>query len=190
MRKRILSSVDPVYSKQNDQVLMFANEVSEYRRVSTTRHPASIMMLSVVASNGEKMLPVWFERGYRLTHCRLRRSFGDESSCIGSRRSLNNTLRLPTWRSACTHGKYCAGLVGRQYELLVPTVTRFEPTWLQLWTNIEENFCKTRHRNTNKPKASVNCTWRSMRKGFVRKVCKSFRPRLERVIAIKGGHIE
>ena len=60
-------TVDPVFNKQNDRVVTFGNDVSEHRRMSTTKHPASIMMLGVVASNGEKMPPVWFERGYRLT---------------------------------------------------------------------------------------------------------------------------
>ena len=45
----------------------FGQDISELRNVSTTKHPASVMMLGVVASNGEKMPPVWFPRGYRLT---------------------------------------------------------------------------------------------------------------------------
>ena len=44
------------------------NYVSEYRRVSTTKHLASIMMLGVVSLNGEKMLLIWFERSYRLMY--------------------------------------------------------------------------------------------------------------------------
>ncbi|KAF2354421.1 Sulfotransferase domain [Trinorchestia longiramus] len=36
------------------------------RNVSTTKHPASVMMFGVVASNGGKMPQVWFPRGYRL----------------------------------------------------------------------------------------------------------------------------
>ena len=33
----------------------------------TTKHSASVMMLGVVALNGEKMPPVWFLYGYKLT---------------------------------------------------------------------------------------------------------------------------
>ena len=54
-------TVDPVFNKQNDRVVKFGNDVSEQCRVPTTKHLASIMMLGVVASNGEKMPPVWFE---------------------------------------------------------------------------------------------------------------------------------
>ena len=41
--------------------------MSDVRYVTTTKHPAYAMMLGVVASNGEKMPPVWFKGGYRLT---------------------------------------------------------------------------------------------------------------------------
>ena len=58
----IFFSVDLVFNKQNDRVITSGNDVSEYRRVSTTKHPTAIIMLGIVAS------PIWFERGCRLTH--------------------------------------------------------------------------------------------------------------------------
>ena len=60
-------TVDPVVNKQNKRVVSFGKDISEVRNVSTKEHPASVMMLDVVASNGEKMPPVWFDVGYRLT---------------------------------------------------------------------------------------------------------------------------
>ena len=54
-------TVDQVFNKQDNQVVTFGNYVFEHCWVSTTKHPASILMLDVVASNGEYMLPVWFE---------------------------------------------------------------------------------------------------------------------------------
>ena len=49
-------TVDPVYNKQNDRVVKIRNDVFEHRRMSTTKHPASIVMPGVIASNGEKIL--------------------------------------------------------------------------------------------------------------------------------------
>ena len=60
-------TVDPVFNIQNVRFVTFGNEVSEHHRVSTTKHPSSIFMLGVVASNEKKMHPVWFEWSYRLT---------------------------------------------------------------------------------------------------------------------------
>ena len=59
-----------------------------------------------------------------------------------------------------------------------------------LRTHIDEKSCKTRHSNTDELKTSVNRACVSMRRGLVKKDCKSFLPQLERVIAAKGGHIE
>ena len=52
-------TVDPVFNKQNNHVATFGKDISEIRKVSTMKHSTSVMMLGVVASNGEKMLPVW-----------------------------------------------------------------------------------------------------------------------------------
>ena len=59
-------TVDPVFHKPNNLVGTFGNDISKHCRVSTTKYSFSIIMLGVVASNGKKMPPVWFERCYRL----------------------------------------------------------------------------------------------------------------------------
>ncbi len=60
-------TVDPVINKQNDHVVCFEDTPLEFRQVSKTKHLASVMMLGVVASTGDKMPPVWFPTGYRLS---------------------------------------------------------------------------------------------------------------------------
>ena len=65
-------SVDSVINKQNDRVVSFGQDISEVRYVTPTKHPASVMMLGVAASNGEKMPPVWFKGDYRLTSVNYR----------------------------------------------------------------------------------------------------------------------
>ena len=52
-------TVDPVFNKQNNHVVILSKKISEIHKASTTKHLVSMMMLGVVASNGEKMLPVW-----------------------------------------------------------------------------------------------------------------------------------
>ena len=63
-------TVDPVVNRQNDRAVAFLDNrdtVEQLRTISKTKHPASVMMLGVVASNGAKMDPIWFKTGYRLT---------------------------------------------------------------------------------------------------------------------------
>ena len=47
--------------------MSFGQEISGVCYISTTKHPASAIMLGVVASNREKMPSVWFKGSYRLT---------------------------------------------------------------------------------------------------------------------------
>ena len=47
--------------------LLASVRTSQSRNVFTTKHPTSVIMLGVVASNREKMPPVWFPCGYRPT---------------------------------------------------------------------------------------------------------------------------
>ena len=51
-------TIDPVFNQQNDWVVTFGNDISEHHRVhrvSVSKRPNSIMIIGVVASNGEKM---------------------------------------------------------------------------------------------------------------------------------------
>ena len=157
--------------------------MSEHRRVWTTKHLASIMMLGVVVSIGEKMPLIWYERGYSLTSA-----------------FYKNVLetRVLSWVKISKKSNY----VFRHDGSPVYAQQRLRTTgWTQTWALSSKIFgshrhwiwnlsksacrctlkkaCKTRHSNTNELKASVNRAW-SRKKGFAKKVCKSFRPRLER----------
>ena len=72
-------TVDPVFKKQNDRIITLRNDVSEHHRMSTIKHPATVMMIAVVASYGEKMPLLWFERGYRQTSAIYKKSLEDKS---------------------------------------------------------------------------------------------------------------
>lgn len=60
-------TVDPVRNRQNDRYLSFANVDESVRTLATTKHPASIMSLGFVGSDGKAAPLVWFPVGYRLT---------------------------------------------------------------------------------------------------------------------------
>ena len=55
-----------MFNKKADRVETFGNDGRTVSKL-TTKYSAPIIMLGVVASNGEKMPSVWCERGYRLT---------------------------------------------------------------------------------------------------------------------------
>ena len=103
---------------------------------------------------------------------------------------VERSLRNQTERSGGTHLKDVQDWLHARLSFGPLTFTRFEPSRLQL-VDAHCGKDKTPHSNTYEFKASVNHSWRSMRKGFVRNdVCKSFRPQLEHVVAAKDGRIE
>ncbi|QQP40096.1 Putative transposable element, partial [Caligus rogercresseyi] len=59
-------TVDPVRNRRNDRYLTFGEVDEDIRTMSTTKHPASVMSLGFVASNGKAMPLIWFPTGYRL----------------------------------------------------------------------------------------------------------------------------
>ena len=82
------------------------NDVSEHRRESPTRHSALIMMLGAVASSG-----------LQGNFCRLQKSFGDEDSSVDQEVHYESKVLTNRGKRHGTHGKDCAGLVGRRHEI-------------------------------------------------------------------------
>ena len=152
-------TVDPVFNKQNDRVVTFGNDVSKHRRVSSIKYPASIMMLGFLALNGEKMTPVWLERGYRLTSGIyrevLKRKVIPRIKQI-TKKSSNRTERRHTWQ------RTVQDRLDRSMRLWLkdfwpPHSVYLNPLDFSLWTHIEEKIA--RHATAQgicKPRMAVN----------------------------------
>ncbi|KAF2353956.1 hypothetical protein FHG87_015290 [Trinorchestia longiramus] len=185
-------SVDPLVTKQNDLIVSFGQDISELRNVSTIKHPASVMMLVVVASNGEKMPPVWFPRGYRLNP--------------SAYKDVLVTKILPWVRKITRNANYVfqhngapAHTAQTDQEWLgsnmnfwpkdfwPPQSPDLNPLDYSVWTHIENKACKIPHNSVEELKSSGNRSWTTMRKNYSLKVCKSFRPHLSRVIAAEDS---
>ena len=83
--------------------------------MSTIKHSALIMMLDVVASNGEKMSPVFFKEGYRLTSA-VHKEILETKILSRVKIITESSLRLLAGRIVATYGKDYEGLVERQHE--------------------------------------------------------------------------
>ena len=103
-------NVDPACNKQNDRVVMFENDISEHRKVSTAKHLASIMLFGVVASNEEgegTSSFVW--TGLQANICCLQGNFREADHLHGSRRSLTIQITFYNRTGTGTHGKGWSG---------------------------------------------------------------------------------
>ena len=178
--------------QKDNRVVAFRNNVSEHRRVSTTKHPASIMMFGVVALKEEKMLPIWLERGYRVSLLFikkfLRRKFfqgrvEEDHEEIWFRLQQDGAPEhaaktVPYWLYEALAQRVFAS-----------TIIRLQTPRFQL-VNANRKKRLARHSSTDELNAFMNRAYRSMRGRFVGKVCKSFGPPLRHFITTKGGHIE
>ncbi len=59
--------MDPVCNCQKDRFIAFRDINDKDRIITTTKHPASVMSLGFVASNGMAAPLIWFPAEFRLT---------------------------------------------------------------------------------------------------------------------------
>ena len=78
----------------------------------------------------------------------------------------------------------------RKKDFWPPQSPDLNPLDYSIWWHIQNRACKVRHSNTEELKSLVNRAWASMRKDYVRTVCKAFRSRQQRVIEANGQHTE
>jgi len=75
-------------------------------------------------------------------------------------------------------------------ELWPPSSPDLNPLDFCVWSILEKEACATAHDSTETLKKSLARQWAKIPQETFRAAVKSFRGRLERVIAAKGGHIE
>ena len=187
-------TVDQARNAQNDRFLAF--RVEDVPPVNQTKHPASAMMLGVVASDGKRMPPFWFPKGLR----------------VGAKEYLEvmETVVKPWLDDAYPEGNYCFqqdSAPGHKAKVVQewckahladfwpssfwpPSSPDVAPLDFGIWGYVESKACSVPHRNIDDLKASVEEQWAAMPVDHVVKVCKAFRPRLEAMVSAEGGHFE
>ncbi|QQP48999.1 Putative transposable element [Caligus rogercresseyi] len=170
-------TVDPVYNKQNDRVICFGNVSNVIRSVSKTQHPASVMMLGIVASTGDKMPPIWFPTGYRLTGAdylellKTKQDGAPAHTCKAVQDWMETNMKF--WPKT----------------MWPPQSPDLNPLDFSFWWHVESQACRVRHSNVEDLKTSVEKKWKAMKRSYIITVCQAFRRRVEAVIEAKGGEI-
>ena len=159
---------------------MMLEDISDVHCVSTIKYPASAMMLGVVASNREKMPPDWFDIGYRLTAAYedilasrilpcMKKVTKDTDYIFQQGSGPAHTANsVQEWLK--TNMSFC------RKDFWPPQSPDLSPLNYSIWWHIQNRACEVHHSNTEELKSSVNCTWASMRKGYVHTVFKVFQP--------------
>ena len=187
-------TVDPVRNRRNDRYLSFGNVDESVRTLTTTKHPASIMSLGFVASDGRAAPLIWFPVGYRLTGADYVKSLEDKLlPWVQANYPDMNVVFQQDGAPAHTSKKAQAWLEDNipfwSKNLWPPYSPDANPLDFTFWVHVESKACKVRHPNVEALKAAVNQHWEAMSKDYILKGCQDFRIRLEAIIDAKGGYI-
>lgn len=173
-----------------------AASIEEVKGVYRTKHPAQVMVLGVVASDGLKMPPYFFRSGEKI---------GAEVYYKVLRYTVLHWLK-PNY----PEGNYVWTQDGAPAHTSVRAQIFCQNNFSQFWDKsmwppgspdlnpldffvcgyLENKSNATPHPNVDSLKAAIAEEWTSMPSETVIKACASFRRRVEAVIEAKGGHIE
>ena len=161
-----------------------------------TKHPAGVMVLGVVGSDGKKMPPYFFKEGlkintkvYKWVMVHVVKPWLDETYPDGNYVWQQDSA--PAHASAETQD-WCRRKLADFWpkELWPPNSPDLNPLDYGIWGYMERKACATSHPNKESLRAAICREWDDMPESYVANTCKSFRGRVEAVIAASGGHIE
>ena len=187
-------TVDAVVNRRNNRYL--AGSIAEVKGSFQTKHPAQVMVLGVVASDGKKMPPYFFKPGERV---------GADVYYKVLRYNV-----LPWLKTNYPKGKYVWTQDGapchtakkvQQFcktnfadfwpeDFWPPSSPDLNPLDYAMWGVLDRATNKTSHPNIDSLKAAIIKEWDNLSEDFIVKSCRSFRHRIETIIANNGGHIE
>ena len=170
--------------------------MEEVPPIHVTKHPQSAMMLGVVASDGKRMPPHWFEKGLRLgTKAYLEvmknmvKPWTDENYPDCEYEWQQDSA--PAHKSKVTQAWCMANLKNFwPWTIWPPSSPDLNPCDYGIWGNVERKAYARPHPSVDAMKADVDEEWANMSEDFIRRTCSAFRPRLELMLEAQGGHFE
>ena len=159
------------------------------------KHPASVMALGVVASNGRKMPPFSFP-------CRLRVGAKEYLGVLQTvvkpwiDKQFSNTKYVFQQDSAPGHAanivQNCLkeNMAFWPKDLWPSSSPDLNPLVLSVRGIMESKARATSHPSIESLKDSIMKAWDNLDEEYIKKSCEAFRGRVEAIIDAEGGHIE
>lgn len=192
-------SVDAVINRRNTRYISkhADDDVPDAVRLhKKTKHPASVMVLGLVASDGRKCPPIFVPTGSRVTAAAYQELLRSHVLPWLQHHYPDNGFVLqqdgapPHTANSTQNFLREAGVQFCPKTLWPPSSPDLNPLDFSIWARIELEACAKCHSNVTALKASIRKAWGNMDREYIMKVCSSFRPRLEAVVAAGGGYIE
>lgn len=187
-------TVDQVYNRRNDRYL--AQSTDQVKGVFRTKHPAQVMVMGVLASDGKKMPPFFFKAGEKIgTEVYYKVLRYTILPWLKATYPANNYVWQQDGAPAHTANrvqKFCQDNMADFWpkDFWPPSSPDANPLDYFWWGAIERETNATPHPNVDSLKAAIRQVWGAYPEDTIKKACSSFRGRIEKIIEAKGGHIE
>lgn len=187
-------TVDQKINRQNDRCHVQCS--GDVCVVQKTKFPASVHVLAVVSSEGHKMPPHFFAKDETVTadvYLRVlstvikpwmdKTSNGDPYVYQQDGAPAHTSRKVQAWLAANVPEFWAK-------DMWPPNSPDLNPLDFYVWGELEARTNKQRHPNTDSLRLAIQLACRRLSKASLKKACKSFRSRLEAVVANDGGYIE
>lgn len=198
-------SQTPHRNRSSDRVLVRSIEERDAFNVPQMKHPQTAMVFGLVASDGKKMPPVFFNQGFRLNGDGyldvLKRVFQWIKQEYPHRVGRDGTLDS-NWNfrfqqdSAPAHTRrdvqdWLINNLGRRRVWLKedwPSCSPdLNPMDYSVWNEVDRRACRVFHNSLDSLRAAIVEAWESaLTPEYLVRSCRAFRGRLEKVIALGG----
>ena len=187
-------TVDPAHNRRNDRHIVPAG--TPPKPITKTKHPAGVMVLGIVASDGKKCPPYYFPQGLRITskvYIRVLRTH--VLPWLEANYPDGNYIfqqdSAPAHRAKKTQEWMEKNLANFwPWSLWPPAAPDNNPLDYAVWGLLDGKVRAIRHSSVDHLKASIAREWEDMSAAFIKKSCASFRGRLKALIEAEGGHFE
>ena len=193
-------AVDQVQNSRTDRYITKSRvrDVPDHiRTIQKSKHPSQLMMFGLVASNGLKMPPLFFKKGFRMgakeyldevlqQHVLpwVQQNFPDQSEVV----FMQDGAPCHTAKSV---QKWLSDNLNFWHKgMWPPSSPDLNPLDFSIWAYVQSKAGKSQHPNLESMRLSVSKAWNNMSADYIRTTCSKFLPRIEAVIEANGGYID
>lgn len=185
-------TVDPMHNRRNSRWI--AADPSEVPSVTKTKHPAHVMVLGVISSEGDVMPPHFFTQNVnKEVYLAVLQDVVKPwiETVTNGRPHVFQQDSAPA-HTACIVQSWMEDDFDMFWpkEIWSPSSPDANPLDYCLWGVVEMQANKCRHPDVDHLKAAIVQEMGNLPRTQVVKACERFRPRLEAIIAANGGYIE
>ena len=189
-----LFTVDQAYNRRNSRAVVPSG--TKPPPIMKTKFPQKVMVLGIVASDGKKCPPIFFEAGLKIT-AKVYMDVLKKKVLPWLKRTYPRGNYVFQQDSAPAHkAKVTQAWMEKNFAaywpwaLWPPSSPDCNPLDYAVWGLMNTRVQATPHRNISELKATIQKEWKKLSSDYIIKSCSSFRRRIEAVIEAEGGHME